>query len=62
MPETDEECGGGGDQDIAVKWSVHVFLALGFREGSWNFFQGYTYPYSWGMLAMTDMFAGSRDE
>jgi hypothetical protein len=22
MPETDEECGGGGDQDIAVRWSV----------------------------------------
>ena len=22
MPETDEECGGGGDQDIAGKWLV----------------------------------------
>lgn len=22
MPETDEECGGGGDQDIAEKWLV----------------------------------------
>ena len=31
MPETDEECGGSGTKDIAVKWSVHVPMPLGFR-------------------------------
>jgi hypothetical protein len=62
MPETDEECGGGSDKHISVRWSVCVHMPLGFREGSCGFFQGYTYPYSWGMLAMTDMFAGSWNE
>ena len=40
MPEANEECGGGGDKDIAGKLSVKVRSSpLGIREGRWVSFK-----------------------
>jgi len=64
LREAYEERGGGGNEDIAVRRLVlYACTQSAEYPGHWvkepGFSQGYTYPYSWGTLAMTDMFAGS---